>query len=519
MLHKIFLRHSMQLIVCTIATLLFGFASGVSAAEGDAKEGQKQARPNIIFILADDLGYGDLGCYGQERIKTPNIDRLASEGMRFTQCYAGSTVCAPSRCTLMTGLHTGHCSIRGNARVPVTETTVAEILKGAGYTTGLVGKWGLGELGSSGQPRNKGFDYFFGYLNQGHAHNYYPDYLIKNEETFPLPENVQGGKGYAAKRVHYTPDLFTKEALAFVDQNKDHPFFLYLSYTQPHANNERGWALGDGMEVPSHGEYANENWPEPQKGHAAMITHLDRDIGTLLDRLAQLRLADNTVVFFSSDNGPHKEGGADPAFFTSWGKLKGYKRDLTEGGIRVPMIVAWPGHIKAGSVSDHICAFWDFLPTAAQLAGVTPPQGIDGISMVPTLLGEGKQPEHPFMYWEFHERGSQFAVRMGDWKAIRYRIGQPLALYNLKTDLHEDHDVAAEHPEVVTKIEEYLKTARTDSTDFPLKKPGKDANWDPAKGPKPRANKNKTTPSSANGKSTGANAAPVSTPAASSGRG
>jgi arylsulfatase A-like enzyme len=434
----------------------------------------KPSRPNIVFILADDLGYGDLGCYGQKRILTPNLDRMAAEGMRFTQFYAGSTVCAPSRCCLMTGLHTGHATIRGNAEVPLRpqDITVAKVLKDAGYTTSLVGKWGLGEAGTTGVPNRQGFDTFYGYLNQVHAHNYYPDYLWKNQEKVTIEGNVVQG-GVASKRAQYSPDLFTKEALAFVEQNREKPFFLYLAYTTPHANNERGAKEGNGMEVPSDAPYSDKSWPQVEKNYAAMVTRLDADVGRLLKRLKELGLDENTIVFFSSDNGPHKEGGADPKFFESAGPLRGLKRDLTEGGIREPTIVRWPGKVKAGVVTDQVGAFWDFLPTAAELAGAKAPAGLDGVSLTPTLLGTGKQAQHDFLYWEFHERGPQQAVRMGDWKALRLKAGGPLQLYDLKTDAGEAHDVAADHPNVTAKIEAYLKGARTESATWPIK-PAKD---------------------------------------------
>jgi arylsulfatase A-like enzyme len=440
------------------------FASPTPAAEPAAK-------PNVVFILADDLGYGDLGCYGQKKIKTPNLDTLAAEGMRFTQCYAGCTVCAPSRCCLMTGLHTGHATVRGNKTVPLRpeDKTVAEVLKGAGYATALVGKWGLGEAGSTGVPTRKGFDQFFGYLNQVHAHNYYPDYLWRNEEKVPLEGNVVEN-GVAVKRAQYSPDLFTEEALKFVEKERDRPFFLYLAYTIPHANNE---ADGKGMEVPSDEPYSDEDWPQQEKNFAAMVTRLDRDVGRLMKRLKELGLDEKTVVFFSSDNGPHAEGGQDPKFFHSGGPLRGIKRDLTEGGIREPMIVRWPGRVKAGAVSDQVWAFWDFLPTAAELAGAEAPKGLDGLSVVPTLLGEkaaGRpQPQHEFLYWEFHERGFEQAVRMGDWKYIRRPAAKdsPPVLYDLKDDLGETTDGADKHPDVTAKIESYLKGARTPSPDWP----------------------------------------------------
>jgi len=427
-------------------------------------QAERRRRPNIIFILADDLGYGDLGCYGQKVIQTPNLDRMATEGARFTDCYAGSTVCAPSRCALMTGLHTGHCTVRGNALVPLLpeDVTVAELLKQAGYATGIVGKWGLGEPDTTGLPNRQGFDYWFGYLNQRDAHNYYPESLWRNEEKVELPGNLEGAKG------DYSHDLFTREALEWVHTHAAEPLFLYLAYTIPHANNELGRETGNGMEVPTDAPYSDEKWAQPQKGHAAMITRMDRDIGSLFSLLKEVGIDEETIVFFTSDNGPHKEGGADPAFFDSSGPLRGFKRDMYEGGIRVPMMVRWPGRIPAGTVSDQPWTFWDFLPTAAQFAGVEPPEGIDGISMLPALFGR-PQKSHEFLYWEFHERGFHQAVRMGNWKAVRKGTNKPVELFNLSTDIGETTDIAAEHPDVVATIEDYLATARTDSREFPIK--------------------------------------------------
>jgi arylsulfatase A-like enzyme len=417
-----------------------------------AREGRRQ--PNIIFIMADDLGYGDLGCYGQKTIKTPCIDHMAAEGTGFTDCYAGSTVCAPSRCCLMTGYHTGHARVRGNALVPLLaeDVTVAEILKDAGYATGIVGKWGLGEPDTSGVPNRQGFDYWFGYLNQARAHNYYPDYVWKNEER------------YFFQRWTYSHDAFTKEALDFIQQNQNHPFFLYLTYTIPHAFNEGG---KQGMQVPDDAPYSNEPWPQQSKNHAAMITRMDTDVGKLFALLKKLNLDEDTIVFFTSDNGPHREGGADPNFFDSNGPLRGIKRDLYEGGICVPMIARWPGKIAAGAVSDQVWAFWDFLPTAAELAGAQAPGGVDGISMLPALLGKPQQ-NHEYLYWEFHERGSHQAVRMGDWKGVRSPINGPLELYDLKNDRSETKNIADQHPEIVKKIEEIISSARTDNEHWPL---------------------------------------------------
>ena len=450
-----------------------------SVEEGRDKAASPE-RPNIIFILADDLGYGDLGCYGQQMIQTPNLDRMAAEGMIFTDHYSGTCVCAPSRCSLMTGLHTGHTYIRGNSEVqpmgqlplPAETVTLPKLLKQAGYTTALIGKWGLGGPDSTGTPNKQGFDYFFGYLCQRHAHNYYPEFLFRNDERVPLGNEVKPvnpPSGVATKRVQYSHDLFSAAALDFVARHKREPFFLYLAYTIPHANNEAG---KNGMEVPSYGPYTGERWPRPQKGHAAMITRMDADIGKLFARLRALGLDKKTLVLFSSDNGPHKEGGADPEFFNSNGALRGQKRDLYEGGIRVPLIARWPGRIAAGSGTNHVCAFWDLMPTFCDLAAVTPPENTDGISFLPTLLGEpARQEEHPYLYWEFHEQGKKQAVRMGDWKAVRLNVAKnpdgPIELYNLKDDLSEEHNVADQNAEIVRQMAEIMKTARTPAEHWP----------------------------------------------------
>ncbi|MBM3334519.1 arylsulfatase [Candidatus Sumerlaeota bacterium] len=429
-------------------------------------------RPNIIFILADDLGYGDLGCYGQKRIQTPSLDRMAAEGMRFTQAYAGSTVCAPSRCCLMTGLHTGHALVRGNS-YPDTplrpqDITVTELLAKAGYRTGLFGKWSLGHLGSSGYALRKGFEEWFGFFSQTHAHNYYPEHLLDNETAYLLRGN------FGAKKTEYAHDLFTERAVRFLEKEDGRPFFLHVCYTIPHANNEMGRDTGDGMEIPGYEPYDKTDWPKPEKGFAAMITRMDRDIGKMLDLLRASGRDRDTLVIFSSDNGPHKEGGHDADFFQSSGPLRGAKRDLYEGGIRVPTLAWWPGSIKPGQVSDHAWAFWDFLPTCTGLAGLPEPSGLDGISIVPALLGQ-TQRNHDYLYWEFHEGGFKQAVRTGDWKGVRLAPGEPLELYNLKTDIGEKNNVADKHPDVVQKVESILKTARTDSKEFPISvvaKPG-----------------------------------------------
>ncbi len=440
---------------------------------------KNKTKPNIIFILADDLGYGDLGCYGQKTIETPRIDKMASEGIRFTNHYSGSTVCAPSRCSLMTGLHPGHARVRGNARVPLKpeDTTVAELLKTAGYSTALIGKWGLGEAESSGIPSKKGFDYFFGYLNQIRAHNSYPDYLWRNEEKVLLDNKVEiiqdtyarGIGTVAMEKNTHSHDLFTEEALNFIDSNRDSSFFLYLAYTIPHANNE-GIPMGQiGMEVPDLGIYEDKDWPEAQKAHAAMITYLDTDVGKILDKVADLGIDDHTLIILTSDNGPHAEGGADPDFFDSNGPLRGMKRDLYEGGIRVPMIAWWPGKIAPGTESDHISAFWDFLPTACEIAGVELSEPIDGISYMPSLTG-GQQEKHDYLYWEITELGGRQAIRKDNWKAVKYGMtgntDVPIQLFNLESDIGEHLDIAAEHPDLISEMDSLMKVARTPSEDF-----------------------------------------------------
>jgi arylsulfatase A-like enzyme len=448
--------------------------SGCKGALSSDILGLSKKEPNIIFVLADDLGYGDLGCYGQKRIQTPNIGRMAAEGMRFTDHYAGSTVCAPSRCSLMTGQHTGHTYVRGNkemkpmGQLPLLPdtTTIPRLLKKAGYRTALIGKWGLGGPGSTGIPRKQGFDYFYGYLGQRHAHNYYPEFLFRNEERVPLAGNVLAkrrpdGAGVAVQRAQYSADLIADEALQFIRRNKDRPFFLYLAATLPHANDEAG---KKGMEVPDYGIYEHRDWPQPEKGKAAMITRLDSEVGRIFETLKKLGIDDKTLVIFTSDNGPHREGGVDPEFFDSNGPLRGYKRDLYEGGIRVPLVARWPGKIKPGTVSHHVSAFWDFLPTFTNLAGISYDGPTDGISMLPILLGHpDKQKQHKFLYWEFHEGRSCQAVRMGDWKAVRFGAHGELELYNLKEDIGEKRNLASRYPGIVAKIEDYLKTARTKS--------------------------------------------------------
>jgi arylsulfatase A len=435
-------------------------------------------RPNIILIQADDLGYGDLSAYGQAQFQTPSLDRLAKNGTRFTQYYSGSTVCAPSRAALMTGRHTGHTFIRGNGEFPLpeSETTIAMSLRDAGYRTAVIGKWGLGRPGTTGQPDKKGFDYSFGFLDHRHAHRQFTDHLYRNGERVAVDLERD-----------YANDLFTKEARAFIEKDEPKPFFLYLNYTVPHAElrvpedslaplrdkfPEKPFvnAPADARTTiqPDGRSAGYRSQPTPKAAFAAMIVRMDRDIGSLVDTLRARGIDRRTLILFISDNGPHQEGGADPVFFKSSGGLRGIKRDLYEGGIRVPMIASWPGTIPAGRVSAHPWAHWDLLPTLAEVAGAKAPADLDGLSMARALRGQA-QPAHEFLYWEFHERGFQQAVRMGRWKAVRLAKDAPLELYDLDADPREQTNVAGAQPEVIAKIEAYLKTARTESTQWPIK--------------------------------------------------
>jgi arylsulfatase A len=460
-----------------LATALTTTAS-CSGPSGEPELTEEPVRPpNLIYIMADDLGWADLGRYGQEHIATPRLDQMAAEGTRFTQYYAGSTVCAPSRAALMLGQHTGHAWIRGNGEFPLRaeDVTVAEVLKDAGYATGVVGKWGLGVEDTTGRPDGQGFDFSYGVLHHVYAHRQYLGHLWRNGEKVEVP------------RDEFVNDLFTKEALDFVRGHRDGPFFLYLAYTSPHAElrapeDSVAPYRGRFEETPFVNEKADADYPraeprkwsgyrsqpEPRATYAGMVSRIDRDVGRVLDLLAELDLDDETIVFFTSDNGPHEEGGHDPHFFPSAEPLRGIKRDMYEGGIRVPMIVRAPGRVPAGRTSDAVWAHWDVLPTLADLAGGTPPSEIDGISVRAVLEGGAPSEDHPPLYWEFHERGFEQAVRMGKWKAVRHGPGQPLELYDLEADLSETNDVAAEHPDVVQAIESYLETARTESPLWPV---------------------------------------------------
>ncbi len=451
----------MKVFLGLFSILVSGFALSAAAAE----------KPNIIYILLDDAGYGDLSCYGQKKFSTPNIDRLASEGLKFTDHYAGSTVCAPTRCVLMTGVHTGRAYVRGNREVqpegqaPMPEdiVTIPRLLSGAGYKTGAFGKWGLGAPGSVSDPLEH-FDVFYGYNCQRQAHTYYPTHLWKNKTKIKLDGET------------YTHPLIMEETLGFIRDNQKSPFFIYLPITIPHA----------AMHVPDEyaapwrekfpqfngkiGRYSGRQVDNPIAAFAGMMTLLDEGIGDLLDLLKELDIDENTLVMFSSDNGPHKEGGHDPDFFQSYGPLTGYKRDLTEGGIRVPMLARWPGTIEAGRVTDLASAHWDILPTVCELAGIKVTTATDGISFVPTLQGKEDQKKHDYLYWEFYERGGKKAARWGDWKAVQVGINKnpdaPVAIFDLSKDIQEKNDLAEARPNLVKRAQEIFAEAHVPSPNW-----------------------------------------------------
>lgn len=450
----------------------------LSMVQSPAQNGRQQdQRPNLIYIMADDLGIGDLGCYGQQLIKTPGIDQLASNGMIFSNHYSGSTVSAPSRCVLMTGKHTGHSYIRGNKGVPVPslgthfdypladeEVTAAEIFKLAGYQTACIGKWGLGGPDSEGHPNNQGFDTFFGYLGQGRAHRYYPDYLWDNQERVMLDKKV------------YSHDLIMDKALEFIENNADEPFFLYLTPTIPHADlvvpeGELGEYDGMFEETP----YVNKSKdgkgyrsePKPRATFAAMVSRLDRDVSRVMALLAEKGIAENTIVIFTSDNGAHKEGGHNPDFFDSNSIYRGTKRDLYDGGIHTPFVVSWPAVIAPGSRCDHVSAFWDFLPTVCELTGQKTPKDVDGISYLPSLTGKGKQGKHDYLYYEFHEKGGRKAVLKDGWKLVQLNVNEKekmvYELYNLSADPSEKDNVIESNPKIASKLRRIMEKARTEN--------------------------------------------------------
>jgi len=425
--------------------------------------GQSARKPNIILIVLDDLGYGEFGCYGQKLIQTPNIDRFAAQGIRYTDFYAGGAVCAPSRSVLMTGLHTGHTSVRANAgtiplRADPEDRTVAQLLHENGYRTGLFGKWGLGDFGSAGTPDKKGFDEYYGFLHQVHPHNYYTDFLWRNGKKETLSGNLKGNKG------QYSADLIARASVEFLKkQRKEKPYFLYVPTTLPHAV----------YEVPSTEPYSKRDWPEIEKVYAAMITRADRHVGVLLDALKQSGQEEDTIVFLTSDNGAQAGEGHTLEFFRSNGPLRGHKAQVYEGGIRVPMIVRWPGKIRPGTVSDLPWTFCDFLPTVAEIASAAPPGNLDGKSMASLLSGATAKDLQPrFLYWEFYQFDAAHselrkntlaqAARWGEWKAVRPKPDAPLELYNLRNDLSETTNVAAANPDITAKLETFIARAHTE---------------------------------------------------------
>ncbi len=424
--------------------------------------------PNIIFILADDLGYGDLGCYGQSILQTPNIDLLAQHGLRFNQAYAGGPVCTPSRSVLMTGLHNGHTPARDNiphyhTYLQEEDITMAEVLKAAGYRCGGVGKWSLGDAATVGRATNQGFDMWFGYLNQDHAHYYFTEYLDDNEGRLELIGNTES-------RQFYSHDLIAARALQFIKDSKDEPFFLYAAFTLPHFSSRD--EDEDGFAVPSTEPFSQKPWDAKSKKYAAMVHMLDRDVGRIIDLVKELGLAGNTLIIFTSDNGGHST--IWKAFDTN-GPLRGYKRDVTEGGIRVPFIASWPGHIPAGETNDAVISFQDMLPTFAELAGVSAPHNIDGISITSALFGDELRTKREYLYWDYGHCRDRYdqAIRMGDWKGIRLGRGSDVELYNLRTDIGETQNVAAEFPEVVQRIETIMQHAVQPSPRYPVGKPYK----------------------------------------------
>ena len=459
-------------------TIIFSFLICLLSASTHAQS------PNIIFILADDLGYGDLGCYGQQKIKTPNIDALARSGIKFTQYYSGSTVCAPARASFMTGMHTGHTPVRGNKSfepegqtpLPDSSVTIAMELQKAGYTTAAFGKWSLGFITTSGAPSKKGFETFFGYNCQSLAHNYYPDHLWENEKRIDYPANLKENSVYSA-------DLIQQKAVAFIDgQKKDKPFFLYLPYTLPHVDltpphdsiyNYYVKLFNDKPLEQTDKRNLNKQFIElyPHAASAAMIARLDKYVGEIVALVNKKGMAENTMIIFTSDNGPHREKGGDPEFFDSNGIFRGIKRDLYEGGIRVPLIISWKGKIKPGRESDHVAAMWDFFPTFQQLAKMPVSKNIDGISMMTEILNK-PQPKHNYLYWEFHESGGRQAVRWKNWKAIKLNVStgkvEATELYDLAKDPSEKTNLADQNKSILKKMEEFMRLAHQKNNDWIL---------------------------------------------------
>ncbi len=476
------------MIICQVFVkmkyVLWPVMALVIASTGNVYAQDATRSPNIVLIVADDLGIGDLGCYGQKLIKTPNIDQLARQGKKFTQFYSGTSVCAPSRASLMTGLHTGHTAIRGNKEIqpegqwplPASGLTLAKMLKRAGYITANFGKWGLGSVGSTGDPLNQGFDYFYGYNCQRQSHNYYPSHLWSQQQKISLDNSV-------TKQMNYAPELIQEQALNFIEKNKSKPFFLFLAYTLPHAalqtpddsvfNYYKSQIRETAVPVAQWNGVGYQPQPYPKAAYATMVTHLDQYVGEVVARLKKEGIYENSVILFTSDNGPHKEGGNDPEFFNSNGIFKGHKRDLYEGGIRVPMIVSWPGVSKAGSTSLYVGAFWDLLPTFAEIAGDSLDVYTDGISFVNELKQKRQRP-HEFLYWEFHEDGGRQAVRMDQWKIVRLNVTEnqyaPIALYDLRKDPGETRDLSRKYPNIVTRMRAVMEQQHVEQPDFPFLK-------------------------------------------------
>ncbi|GGZ13218.1 arylsulfatase [Echinicola pacifica] len=482
-------KNSATQIVLAISAGLFLASCGGETKTETAEEVKK---PNIIYILADDMGYADIGAYGQDKIETPNLDAMAKSGIKFLNHYTGSTVCAPSRSALLTGLHTGHTPIRGNKEyqpegqqaMPDSVFTIGKMMQDAGYITGTFGKWGLGFVGTTGDPLNQGMDYFYGYNCQRQAHRYYPDYLWENDKKVILD-----GNGWQHKQT-YAQDVIHEKTLAFIDENKDKPFFMYVPLVAPHAElatpdtatvnkyrkrygsekpyiGKTGADYGDDLVI---GMYQSQEYPRAT--YATMVETIDRYVGEIMAKLEENGLAENTIIMFASDNGPHREGGNDPDFFDSNNGFRGYKRDLYDGGIRTAFMVKWPGKIKAGAQTDHVSAFWDLLPTLADIIDYENLPSVDGVSFLPTLLGESTQPQHDFLYWEFVEQGGKQAVRKGDWKGVKLKVrdnkNAPLELYNLKNDPGETNNVADQHPEMVQELENLIQSSHTTNPIFPL---------------------------------------------------
>jgi arylsulfatase A-like enzyme len=465
----------------TVLLSLFFYLHAILA---NAQKTGLQKKPNIIFILADDLGYGDIGCYGQKKINTPNIDALAKVGKMFTQYYSGSTVCAPARASFMTGLHTGHTPVRGNetfepegqSPLPDSSVTFAMELKKTGYTTAAIGKWSLGFITTSGAPSKKGFDFFFGYNCQSLAHNYYPDHVWENEKRIDLTVNI-------SKPEIYSADLFQEKALQFIyEQKNDKPFFLYLPYTLPHVDltpphdsiyNYYVQLFNDAPLKETDKRNLNKQFIElyPHAASAAMVARLDKYVGEVVALINKKGIAENTMIIFTSDNGPHQEKGGDPEFFNSNGIYRGIKRDLYEGGIRVPLIISWKGKIKPGSKTDQVVAMWDFFPTFQQMAGLPISKKIDGISLLPVLMDKPAA-QHNYLYWEFHEAGGRQAVRWKNWKAVRLNVSsgklEETGLYNLVKDPSEKTNVAEQNKSIVKKMELFMKEAHQKNSDWIL---------------------------------------------------